>query len=113
MGNLGNIVFRGYAKKEDDLWVAICIDLNIAAEGDTSEEAVHTCIELITEYLEFVCKEYPDKLNKYIPRPAPQEFIDEYYQLMSRQIAKPVKKSKRKELWDYSTPPSELVPCGA
>ena len=78
MRNASPMIFKVLAKKEDDHWVAICIDLNIAAQGDTSEEAVHTCIELVEEYLEFVYEEYPDQIHKYVPRPTPQELIDKF-----------------------------------
>lgn len=113
MGTLGKIVFRGYAKKENNIWVAICIDLNIAAEGSTPEDAIQTCAELIAEYLAYVCKNYPKQVHKYIPRPAPKEFIEEYNHLLGNKIIKPEQKKSKNEIWDFSPQPSELVACRA
>ncbi|OGB66085.1 MAG: hypothetical protein A2Y94_09355 [Caldithrix sp. RBG_13_44_9] len=110
MGTIGKIVFRGYAKKENQRWVAICIDLNIAAQGETSKEAIKTCYELIEEYLEFVCHEYPNQLHKYIPRPAPQEFIDEYNSLM-RPVLKNQPRKFPQKIWSYE--PDNMAFCGA
>lgn len=111
MRTLDKIVFRGYAKQEEDIWVAICIDLNIAAQGNTVKEAMDTCSEMISEYIEFVCKQYPDKLGKYIPRPAPKEFIEEYNQMMKLIIGKEESKKIPSKLWSYES--ENLALCGA
>jgi predicted RNase H-like HicB family nuclease len=66
------IFFRGYTKKENNHWVAICIDLNIVAQGATAEEAQTECLDLITGYISYVCKNHPNKIDQYIPRQAPQ-----------------------------------------
>ena len=107
------IIFRGYARKEDDHWFAICIDLNIAAQGPGPEEAIKVCTELIIEYLEFVCQEYPAQLKKYIPRPAPNEFFEEYNSLLSMSIIKTARKKQSKKLWNYPAHSSQMVQCGA
>ena len=107
------IIFRGYARKEDDHWFAICIDLNIAAQGEDPEEAIKTCTELIIEYLEFVCQEYPGQIKKYIPRPAPQEFFEEYYSFISLSITKPARRRQSKKLWNYPAHSGQIAHCGA
>lgn len=111
MGTLGKIVFRGYAKQEEDIWVAVCIDLNLAAQGNTPQEAMKSCSEMISEYLEFVCKEFPDQLDKYIPRPAPKEIFDEYNQLLKLTMKPKESRKALPEVWSYD--PGNLALCGA
>lgn len=107
------IIFRGYARKEDDHWFAICIDLNIAAQGSNPDEAIEICGEMIVEYLNYVCQQFPKELDKYIPRPAPQEFMDEYNSIIMLNISKPERKKTSKRIWNYQTKPSQFIPCGA
>ena len=76
------LVFHGYVKREDKQWVAVCVDLNIAAQGDTKEEAVSVCAEMIDDYLSYVCETHADELDKFIPRFAPPELIAEFTSAM-------------------------------
>ncbi|MCK4796508.1 MAG: hypothetical protein KAT05_03960 [Spirochaetes bacterium] len=85
-------VFRGYSKKENGHYVAICIDLNIAAQGATRKEAIDECMELIKGYAQYICDEYPDQFEKYIPRLAPQDLIDEFNSIMSKSLQAEAKK---------------------
>lgn len=80
------LTFRGYVKQEGDEWVAICIDLNLAAQGDTAEEAIMECSTMIEEYLNYIVDTYPDKLNEYLSRPAPPELMSEYNYTMAASI---------------------------
>lgn len=66
--------------------MAICIDLNIAAQGKTANKAIQECGELIKEYLEYVRSKYPKNIKKYIPRHASSELMNEYYSL-NREIS--------------------------
>lgn len=81
------IMFRGYAKQEDDHWTAICIDLNVVGQGDDPDEAIGACIALAMEYIDYVCQKYRDDLAKYLFRPAPVEFIDKYNEIIGSLIA--------------------------
>lgn len=106
------IIFRGYGKREGDGWVAVCIDLNIAAQGATMKDAANNCTELIKEYVEYVCANYPEDVHRYIPRPAPQEFIDEFNSIVGALIA-PVKKGTARNfiIHNYNYHPSALSDC--
>jgi predicted RNase H-like HicB family nuclease len=46
------IVIRSYAMRRDGLWVAICVDLSLAAQGDTLEEVRRKLDAQIDEYME-------------------------------------------------------------
>lgn len=112
MERLSGIHLRGYTKKENGHWVAICIDLDIVAQGRTPDEATKKCIEMSGEYLEYVCKHYPDDFRKYIPRPAATEFIEEFNELMAKKIVLPPKRQPRRKLIDFSVDSCQLANCG-
>lgn len=80
------LIFRGYVKKEGDHWVAVCVDLNIVAQGSSGQEAEVNCGELISEYIDYVCSEYAHDIGRYLFRPVPVEFIEEYNDVIGRSI---------------------------
>ena len=104
------IVFRGYIKKENKHWVAICIDLNIVAQGKTANKAVHECVGLISEYLDYVRTKYPDKMEKYIPRLAPKVLIDEYDKIIGKAFY-PKKRTGSKAPYNFLIEPETLAYC--
>ena len=113
-----NIVFRGYTKKENGQWVAICVDLNIAAQADTKKGATELCIELILEYLDYVCSKYPDKFRQFVPRFAPDELFREYDEAVRRALIS-FRRPTRRKSHEYAVPytfginPSKLSQCAA
>lgn len=109
--NVKPIIFRGYIKEELGHWVAVCVDLNIVAQGETPDEARKECQALIISYLEYVCEEHPDDFHLYMQRPSPQEFIDEFNMIFSRAL-KPQKRSQpSSDLQYYDIEPSQLHIC--
>lgn len=55
----------------DGIWKAICIDLDIAAQGHTSAETQQLIVEMIESYIE-EANSYPsDVRNKLLNRKAP------------------------------------------
>ena len=90
------LAFRGYTKREGKRFVAICVDLDIVAQGDTAEAATKTCAELIEEYVTFVIETYPKKAHEYIPRPSPKEIMDEYNFLVGEFIASSLTDTNKK-----------------
>jgi hypothetical protein len=86
------ILLRGFTKEDGDQWVAICIDLDIAAQADTMKQATDRCIELCTEYLQYVCKNYAERIEQFVPRFAPESIRQEYYRLLARSLAPRAKK---------------------
>lgn len=61
-----SLILRCYAVCEGDVWSAMCIDLCLAAQADTYEEARHKLHEQIREYVyDALCgddREYADQL---------------------------------------------------
>jgi hypothetical protein len=110
--NVKPIIFRGYIKEEDGHWVAVCIDLNIVAQGDTPDEARDECQTLIIGYLDYVCSTYPDDFHLYVQRPAPKEFFDEFMEIAGLAL-KPERGRRRPSanLMYYDIQPSQLQAC--
>lgn len=65
-------VLRLLAEKKKDYWLATCLELNLMAIGNTSEEALAGLKDAILGYLEAVF-DTDDKLSvpKLLDRPAP------------------------------------------
>ncbi len=78
MAKTRKIFLRGYVKEENRHYGAVCIDLNIVAQGNTPDEATEQCHELIIDYLSYICDEYPDRIEEFVPRLALAELIEEY-----------------------------------
>ena len=47
-----NLKFEAVIIKEDDIFCSLCIDLNVASEGETIEEAKKNLIEAVNDYIE-------------------------------------------------------------
>jgi predicted RNase H-like HicB family nuclease len=66
---LNMIEFHVLIEKEDKLFSALCLELNVASQGHTLIEAEKNIGEAITLYLEDVYEARDEK--DFIPRPAP------------------------------------------
>lgn len=95
---LGPILFRGFTKKENGHWISVCVDLNIIAQGSTSKESEKRVIDMIMEYLDYVCCEYPDEIHKFLNRPVPPEIISDYEHIVG-QFLKRRKKTRNRSLF--------------
>jgi hypothetical protein len=108
--NTERITLRGFAKKDGDQWVAICIDLDIAAQAATAQEATGLCIDLCFDYLEHVCQNYPDTIAEFVPRFAPRAIRDEYDRLVAQSLQprseRPVVEAT---LYNFDIDPTELT----
>jgi len=74
------LILRCYGEKQGDIWVAVCLDLNLAAQGHSLPEVKKKLSEQISEYLydalEGEDKEYADQL---LTRKAPMSLWVKYY----------------------------------
>ena len=83
--------FRCYARKDGDVYVAVCIDLNLAFQGDTVEAARKGLDTLIHEYLQDAIEHNREHLADLIDRPAPLNLRMRYYWIAFRQWAREVR----------------------
>lgn len=72
------LIVKCFAKQEDGVWVASCLDLCLAAQGDTFDEAKRKLEEQIIFYVKEAVEdeEYGDQL---LNRSAPLSSWIEYY----------------------------------
>ena len=81
-----DLILRCYAQKEDgDLWVAVCLDLTLAAQGETFEEARKKLHEQITDYLfDALEGEDQDYAPAFLTRKAPAREWARYYAIKAQ-----------------------------
>jgi len=65
------LLLHNLIEKEEDLYSAICLELNVASQGKTIEEAKKNLQEAVELYLEDVIESGDEQ--DFIPRPAPME----------------------------------------
>jgi predicted RNase H-like HicB family nuclease len=72
------LILKCYAKQEQGLWIAVCLDLTLATQGETYQEAKQKLEEQIAFYLEEALQdeEYGSQL---LSRRAPISSWLEYY----------------------------------
>jgi predicted RNase H-like HicB family nuclease len=67
-----HLALRCYAEKDGDQWQAFCVDLTLAAQGDTLEQARVRLNEQISEYVhDALIGEDRPHARDLLPRPAP------------------------------------------
>ncbi|NOR78880.1 MAG: hypothetical protein GQ523_10835 [Methanophagales archaeon] len=69
-------IFHGIIEKEEDVYCALCLELDIATEADTLEGAKKNLREAVEGYVESVVRDGEE--DEFIPRPVPEEVIKEY-----------------------------------
>lgn len=69
---------RCMAYKQDDVYVAICIDLNIATQADTIEDAVKALEEQIVAFIDEAFRE-PQYTHSLLKRKAPFSLVMKYF----------------------------------
>ncbi len=56
--------YTGIIKKSGDFYISLCLELNVASQGDTIEEATRMLQEACQDYLSFVREEgIEDEIN--------------------------------------------------
>jgi predicted RNase H-like HicB family nuclease len=84
--------FHILIEREDGLYSALCLELNVASQGKTLKEAEDNIREAIELYLEDVYEAGDEK--DFIPRPAPVEEWLKYFQKEAEGIKKEILKDK-------------------
>lgn len=90
------ITFHGIIEKSDDIYTAICLELDIATEGETLQKAKDSLKEAVEGYIESVIKDNEE--DEFIPRPVPEDLIEEYYQRFKTLL----KSSVNSEFYEFS-----------
>jgi hypothetical protein len=75
-------VLRCFAKqKSDGLWIAMCIDLSLATQGDTAEDAITKLNDQVIDYVQEAFRE-PEYTEQLLDRPSPLSCRIEYYKVL-------------------------------
>jgi len=77
-------VLRCYAKQEQAQWVAVCIDLGLAAQADSLEQAKHKLESMVKTYIEEAVTIHKDYAKQLLTRQAPLSQRLEYAVLKLR-----------------------------
>ncbi|OGR87590.1 MAG: hypothetical protein A3A86_07935 [Elusimicrobia bacterium RIFCSPLOWO2_01_FULL_60_11] len=80
-----------FIKKQGKLFSTICLELDVASQGKTSEGARKNLKEAIDLYLEDVAESHNKK--KFLRRPAPYKIWQEYYKASTAHLVEEVKRS--------------------
>lgn len=83
-------------EKEEDIFSAICLELDVATQGNTFEEAKKNIREAIEIYLEDVVESGDEK--EFIPRAAPIEEWLKYFEVESRNLKTVLRKIEKGSL---------------
>ncbi len=81
---MDDVNFHILIEKDDDLYSALCLELDVASQGETIPEAKQNIHEAIELYLESVIE--ADEEKDFIPRPAPKEEWLKYFEIESRRL---------------------------
>ena len=74
------IIAFGYVKEEDGIYTAICVNMGLFGQGKTPEQALKKVIKAVVSYVSYVLEKYPNESDKFLNRPAPAHYIEEYKQ---------------------------------
>ncbi len=75
-----DLILRCYAEQEKDgSWFSICIDLNLAVQGDSVKEVKEKMHTVIHDYIDEALTEDVEYIGDLLPRRAPMSFILKYY----------------------------------
>lgn len=78
------LLLHNLIEKEGNLYSAICLELNVASQGETVEEAKKNLQEAVELYLEDVIESGDEK--DFIPRPAPMEEWVKFFEAEAKSI---------------------------
>ncbi len=76
-------------EKEGEIYSAICLELNVASQGRSIQEATANLREAVELYLEDVYEAGDEE--KFIPRPAPMEEWLKYFQVEAKRLGSQIK----------------------
>lgn len=74
------LILRCYAKEEEGAWVAVCLDLNLAAQADSVDEAKQKLLSMIESYVTEALTTDSRYADQLLTRKAPwAEWVKYYY----------------------------------
>lgn len=101
---------RCYVKKENTQWVAVCIDLSLAAQANSSKEAISKLESMIQTYIEEALGKHKEYAEQLLSRKAPlsQRFFY-YWSVFQQFLSKIFHYSNRHWVFSEPYPPIQTV----
>lgn len=73
------LILRCYAEREGDQWVAVCVDLTLAAQADSFQDAKRKLHMQIVSYVRDALGEDREHAEELLTRRAPVSVMAKYY----------------------------------
>lgn len=89
---MDKLLLHGLIEKENDLYSALCLELDVASQGKTISEAKKNLQEAVEIYLEDVIEAKEEK--DFIPRPAPRSEWIKFFKAEAKALGKKLKNSR-------------------
>ena len=89
---MNKLVLHGLIEKENGLYSAVCLELDVSSQGKTVGEAKKNLQEAVEIYLEDVIDSKEEK--DFIPRPAPRSEWIKFFKAEAKDLGKKLKKSR-------------------
>lgn len=104
---MDKVILHSIIEKEKNLYSALCLELDVASQGRTVEEAKKNLKEAVAVYLEDVLQS--GEAKDFIPRPAPRAEWIKFFKAEAKALGKklknlPLRKHFKLEDIVYSTP---------
>ena len=77
--------FNVLGYKEEDRYIAHCLEIDLVADGKTPEEARDNLADLIFSYLRFGMER---DIEQFIPHPAPKIYWDKFKEIQRKKTLK-------------------------
>jgi hypothetical protein len=100
LGIKGNIEVKVLISKEDDIFLAHALEMDIVAEGATIPEACKNLNDLIITQICFAIEQEDPTM---IYHPAPREYFDAYFAIKMKPVIKIAFEAKKKMVQPIST----------
>lgn len=101
------LILRCYAERQGDQWVALCLDLTLAAQADTFEEARMKLEAMIVEYVyDAVAGEDKEYAAQFLSRRAPLRYWLKFWSYVARARIGVARES----LWRLFSEPFPMLP---
>jgi len=85
------LILHNLIEREGDLFSAVCLELNVASQGKTEEEAISNLKEAVELYLETVYELQAEQ--EFIPRPAEAECWLRFFELEAKRLKEEIIRS--------------------
>ncbi len=89
---MDKLILHNIIEKENGLYSALCLELDVASQGKTVQEARKNLHEAVELYLEEVVESGEEK--DFIPRPAPRSEWIKFFKSEAKTLGKRLKNSR-------------------